>query len=340
MATQHYVGLDIASESFTAAIGTAPWQLLTAPQEFTNNPDGFQALQTWLEVQDVTSESAVVCMEATGVYGEALAYFLASQEYWLAMEPPLKVKRAFAPVGHKNDARDSAQIAEYAFRFADELRRWQPKNELLEQVAVLLTVREQLTRQKTAHRNALRALKRKTVRTPLAEQLHQENIRHLQSQRDTIDREIKHLFDQDPDLHHNLVLLLTIPGVGLLLAAHTLVLLATLEHALNPKSLAAYVGICPYENRSGSSVFHKPRSRHFGPAAIRKLLYLAAMSVRTHQAPFRKYFMRKVAEGKSKQLVLNNIANKLIKIMCAVLREQQPYIPTFRSVNPALTIGT
>ena len=34
MATQHYIGLDIASESFTAAIGTAPWQLLTAPQEF------------------------------------------------------------------------------------------------------------------------------------------------------------------------------------------------------------------------------------------------------------------------------------------------------------------
>lgn len=64
------------------------------------------------------------------------------------------------------------------------------------------------------------------------------------------------------------------------------------------------------------------------------------MSVRTHHAQFREYFLRKIAEGKSKQLVLNNIANKLLKIMCAVLRTQTPYIPNYQSVNPKLLITT
>ena len=67
---------------------------------------------------------------------------------------------------------------------------------------------------------------------------------------------------------------------------------------------------------------------------MRRLLYLASMSVRTHQPDFRRYFERKVAQGKPRKLVLNNIANKLLKIMCAVLRNQTPYIPNYRSVNP------
>ena len=69
---------------------------------------------------------------------------------------------------------------------------------------------------------------------------------------------------------------------------------------------------------------------------MRRLLYLAAMSMRTHRPPFQRYFARKVAQGKPKQLVLNNIANKLLKIMCAVLRNQTPYIPGYRSIHPAV----
>jgi hypothetical protein len=39
---------------------------------------------------------------------------------------------------------------------------------------------------------------------------------------------------------------------------------------------------------------------------------LAARSVATHNELFKKYYLRKQAEGKAKQLVLNNIANKLL----------------------------
>jgi transposase len=45
-------------------------------------------------------------MEATGVYGEALAYFVYAQGYLIAVEPPLEVKRAFKPYGPKTDPVD------------------------------------------------------------------------------------------------------------------------------------------------------------------------------------------------------------------------------------------
>jgi hypothetical protein len=57
-------------------------------------------------------------------------------------------------------------------------------------------------------------------------------------------------------------------------------------------------------------------------------------SVRTHKKQFQQYFYRRVAEGKRKKLVLNNIQNKFLKIACAVVRSQQPYIANYVSVNP------
>jgi transposase len=274
-------------------------------------------------------------MEATGVYGEALAYFLVARGYAVAVEPPLKVKRAFAPHGHKTDAVDSQQIAEYACRFSDELKLWQPRSEILEQIKVLLTTREQITVQRTGHQNALHALKRKPVRTPIAEQIHEQVLTQLQAHLKAIDAEILRLIKQEPPFQKLLGLLLTIPGVGVQLAAHLLVLIYTNAPPLEAKRLAAFLGICPYERQSGTSVYATPTSRHYGPSAPRKLLHLAARSVSTHKKPFREYYQRKLAEGKPKKLALNNVANKLLKIICAVVASQTPYDPNHYSAKPS-----
>jgi transposase len=333
---RYFVGLDIGSETFTAAVGTTPWKLLIRATEFANTPDGFAAMLAWWYSQHHPREQTLWCMEATGVYGESLAYFLVAQGYTVAVEPPLKVKRAFAPHGHKTDAVDSQQIAEYACRFVDEVTVWQPRAEMLEQIKVLLTTREQITVQRTAHQNAMRALKRKPVRTPVAEQIHAQVLVELQTHLQAIDTEIQRLIDRHPPFQQLLGLLLTIPGVGFLLAAHVIVLIHTTTHPLEAKRLAAFLGICPYARQSGKSVYATPTSRHFGPSAPRKLLHLAARSISTHKKPFREYYQRKLADGKPKKVALNNVANKLLKVICAVVTSQMPYDADYGSVKPAL----
>ena len=334
---KYYVGVDMSSKSFTAAVGKEPWEIVVAAKEFSNDPEGFTELLKWLEHHGVHADNMVLCMESTGVYGERLAYFLSAKQYPIAIEAPLKVKRAFMPQGHKNDRVDSQQIAEYSYRFYDELKFWQPREEILEQIKVLLTTREQFAVQITAHKNALKAVKRKVVVTPLAEELHQKSIQRIRKNLQEIDAEIQRLIDQDPHYGQMIRLLMSVPGVGLLLAANILLIMEnTPNDPVNPKQLAAYIGICPYEHRSGSSIYKPDSSSHYGPPKVRKLLYLASLSVRTHQQQFKKYFLRKVAEGKPKKLVLNNIANKLVKIMCAVVKTQTPYIPDYRSIHPSL----
>ena len=326
MSTVHYfVGLDIAAETFTAAIGTTPWQLLVQGTPFINAPEGFQQLDDWLHQHACTFEQTVLCMEATGVYGEALAYYLVAHQYRVAIEPPLKVKRAFQPQGPKTDAVDSEQIAEYACRFSDELLFWQPPSELIEQLQVLLSTREQLVEQATAHQNALRVLRRKVVRIPFAEQVYEQMIAETRLRIHAVEQEIRRLIDQHPTARRLLALLLTIPGVGLLLAAHVLVLTHCATRPFPSPKLTAHLGIAPYAYQSGTSVYKGPTSRHYGPSQPRKLLHLAARSVSTHNAHFRLYYARKVAEGKPKKLVLNNVANKLVRIICAILETQTEY---------------
>lgn len=337
MHPQFFVGIDIASDTFTASAGMTPWQLLVPPTEFQNTGEAFPAFRTWLQTHQLTPQDTILCLEATGVYGEELAYWLVAQGYRVAIEPPLKVKRAFAPRGPKTDAVDSRQIAEYACRFADELALWQPRPETLEQIRVLLTTREQLVTQKTAHLNALHALRRKVVRTPFAEQVHEQLIAQVKAQLARIEQELRRLIDQDPTLRSTLLVLLTVPGVGLLLASHVLVLAFSSPVPLEPRHLAGYIGIAPFDYKSGKSVRRPARSRQDGPEMLRKLLRLAARSVCTHQPTFRLYYQRKLAEGKLKQVAFNNVANKLLKIICAVLRSGIPYIPNYRSVHPLLS---
>src|SRR5829696_6867370 len=153
---QYFVGVDIASSSFTVSVGAMPWKVVLKPQEFENTEDGFQAFLAWLGNHQILSQHSIVCMEATGVYGEGLAYFAFAKGYRVAVQPPLEVKRAFKPNTRKTDAVDSLQIAEYAGRYADKLNLWQPRNEVLEQIKVLLATREQFVAQNTAHKNGLK----------------------------------------------------------------------------------------------------------------------------------------------------------------------------------------
>ena len=330
----HYLGVDIADQTFAATQYSAAEQKYSKPQTFPNDPPGFNELESWFKKRGADPSNTVVCMEATGVYAERLCYWLCAKGYRVVVEAPHKTKRAFHPLGAKSDPIDSRQIAEYAWRFFDQLSFWKPSDELIEQVRVLLTTREQMTRQMTANQNALSAISRKVVRIILAEQSFLDTIRHLKEQIKKIDAALEQLISKHPTIGPTITLLLTVPGVGRLLAAHLMVMSQGFTQTLEPRRIASYLGMCPLEYSSGSSVRKNASSRGIGPDIMRKLLHLAARSLRTHHHQFRHYFEQKVQAGKANRLALNNIANKLLRIVCAVLRTRTPYIPGYRSVNP------
>ena len=331
---EYVIGIDVGDESLSVAVTRGADGAGLVECSVSNDLEGFEELSGWLSKHQATANNAAFCLEATGVYGERLCYYLCSRGFRVAVEPPLKVKRAFAQSAHKNDTVDARQIAEYGHRFFDELSWWTPPTAILEQMKVLLSAREQFTSQKIANVNALKALERKTVTTRIAIQAYEHAIARLAENIKEIDQEIKRLVKNDDSFHRLITTLTSTPGIGMLLAANLVVMTNGFTRTANHKQLASYTGISPIEHTSGSSVYRRPRSRRFGPSRMRKLLYLAAMSVATHNPEFRRYYLRKVAEGKPKRLVLNNVANKLLKVVCALVRSESAYIPNYKSVQP------
>lgn len=329
-------GIDIASDDFVVSISTTPGIALHGPKTFDNNRQGFKELDAWFKQIKIKPKEMIICMEATGVYGEHLCYFLHSYNYTVAVDPPLKVKRAFKIDGHKTDPVDSIQIAEYAIRFFDELNIWEPREDIVEKMKALITTRELLVNHKTAATNSSYALNRKAVRPTAANRTLKSHIQTLTKKIKTLEKEMDKLIQKEPQMGQTVNNLKSLPGVQNLLAFNMLVITNGFKTEKHYKEMNSYLKIAPVKHESGTSVYKKPRTPKFGPSIMRKLLHLAARSVVTHKADFRKYYIRKQKEGKANKLILNNVENKLVKIMCAVIRDHNSYIPNHISIHPNL----
>lgn len=331
-----YVGIDPAAETFTATLLRALNEAAPAQHTFAMTPQGFSAFAQWLTAHGATPADTRLLVENTGVYSEALCYRMHQSGFSLSLLDARKVQKAFGDGLPKNDALDSRRVAEYGMRYLDQLALWRPRAEIVEQIAVLLATREQLVEQKTATRNTRTTLSRKVVQTPAANHALEATLVHLQAQIQALEAEIERLIRSEPKLLQGVLLLLSAPGVGWLLSAHLLVRTRGFTEVPRYRSLAQYLGIAPNAHTSGTSVRRRTRTRGYGPSTTRKLLHLAARSLRTHHAPSRAYFLRKTEAGKPKTLVLNNLANRLLRRLCAMLRDGQPYIEGYRSLHPEL----
>jgi transposase len=325
-----YVGIDISKETLACSLLDTPQKLLFFGETVANSEVGFKQLVKRV-ARFTAPETCHFITENTGVYGERLYYFCYRQHLPVYREPAHFIRRAFR-LKRKTDRIDSRMIAEYGYRYADQLHRWTPPDPLVEALAVLMANREIFQRQFGAHHNILKALGEKEHAGLVNS--HQAAKTFLKAQIQEIEKQMQAILQAAPDMQQHCRNLDTIPGVGLLYAINFLILTEGFTQ-VDYRSLAGYVGICPYEFESGTSVYKRPRSDKHGPERMRKQLYIsvmAALSCKTEN-PFKRYFQRKHAEGKAGRIVMNNLSNKLLRLSCAIVLSQQPYSDQFKSLR-------
>ena len=326
-----YLGIDIAQTSFAATLLTSLEQKAFLG-DFANTPDGFSLL---LETLPSDRSSCVVVMEATGVYAESLCHYFDDLGFPVCVEPPHKVKKAFYE-RRKTDPVDSRQLAEYGFRFPDQLHFWKPRQEIIDNLRVLVTIRGQYTRMMTSLKNAKKALENKHYAHTTALELHSQMLSEFKASGKLLDKEMKALVQHNLVLNQHVTNLQTIPGVGFWIALNFLLITEGFTEHLNPKQLASYIGICPFQYESGTSIKRRPHADSAGPARLRGLLYLASMTMIRNNEVMHTYFQRKVNAGKPKKVTMNNMANKLLRLMCAIVNNGKPYQQDFSPFNPNL----
>ena len=332
---RYCVGIDLADLTFTVTLLNSQTRAKHSAPPFEQSPEGFRAFLQWLHQLRAIRRSTVIAMETTGVFGERLCMHLRSKGYRVSVIDAARIAATRRRSQPKSDPQDSYYIADYLARHWDEVSLWKPREAVFAELDAMLGTRELLVKSRTQLANRLGAVKKGATPHAGMMAILQQQIEHLAEAVRAIEQQVRQTLADHAPLERAKDLLDSIPGVNLLLATNVLVMIEDQQQTLDPRSLANYLGICPHERSSGTSLYTRARSSRLGPPRMRKLLHLAARSLVQHDDRFKQYYQQKVKDGKAKMLVLNNVENRLLKIICAVLRNQTPYNKNHHSVNPA-----
>lgn len=300
---------------------------------FANALEGISELEDWCDHYGIRLATTIICIENTGVYSRLLAFTLFERGWMVVHVSPFDVYKSRLVVQAKTDALDCWVIASYAFRYPDRLDPFLPPQTCMIGLQALQQQRELLVATKRNLTNQRHTLLRLPQLNPSTIGPLDDMIDHCVCSIADCDQRITALIRADAQLHALSLLLKSIPGVGPRLIVAMLVVFEGGRRTMDPRRMAAWIGIAPLPRESGT--MKKPaRSRGFGPPLLRRLLFLPALGLIRQGQPFHSYYLRKLREGKAKRLIINNVANKLLRIICAVVRDQQPYYATHQSAPP------
>lgn len=119
--------------------------------------------------------------------------------------------------------------------------------------------------------------------------------------------------------------MVSVPGIGPVIATELLITTNEMQTISDPKKLACHAGVAPFEYRSGTSIRGKTKVSHQARKRLKALIHLGAMSAIQVKGELQDYYRRKTGEGKHAMLVLNAVRNKLIHRVCAVVRRGKKY---------------
>lgn len=150
----------------------------------------------------------------------------------------------------------------------------------------------------------------------------QDTIAFLEGQIDIINTALDSLISNNPAWAQKRQLMLSVPGVG---PVTSTILLAQLPElgGICDRQLASLIGLAPYTRQSGAW-----KGKSFisgGRAAIRKVLYMAALVSARHNPPLQAFYKKLRAAGKPTKVALIAVARKLLIILNAILHKSQPW---------------
>jgi transposase len=316
-----YLGIDVAKVKLDCALRTP--QGKHRHKVVDNNIKGFESLIAWLHKQGATEALDVhACMEATGVYWEEVAAYLAAVNMKVSVLNPLQIK-AFGTsnmVRTKTDKADAQLIAEFCCdRKPDAWQAPSPAEQTLRAMVLRLDALQNMRTQESNRLDVARDAIREGITS---------HITWLDAEIKTLAKAIQAHISDDPDMKSKHDLLDSIPGLGERTIAILLSFYADTERFGNARKAVAFAGLDPQQHESGSSVKVKPRMSKVGHAFLRKALYMPAMVALYHTAWGKSFRQRLAASGKPPMLIIGAMMRKLIHVAFGVLKSGKKFDPT------------
>lgn len=262
--------------------------------------------------------SMLVICEATGGYEDAV--LKTASELGLdchrAHGSGVRAYAKFRGRHAKNDPIDAALIAEYG-RDKPDLELYQPPRPEEAALRALMGRRTELKDMIQAETCRIEHASLKAVRVSL-----ESHLAALKEQLALIEKEIRTLTRRDEAFNKRSRLMQTLAGIGAVAAQTILAFLPELEHVPSATAVAL-AGLAPYDRDSGKE---RGKRRIFGGRGqIRACLYMAALAAIRSHAHFREFAERLTRKGKPFKVAVTAVMRKLIVILSAMIRNDQPW---------------
>ena len=342
MNIRYYVGIDISKATLDWAVYGSKGIVLQTTTD--NTVAGIKtALRRFKRLPDWNAKQTVFCREHTGIYNAHLLDFLHTLHLPIWLESSLQIKKAGGLQRGKTDAIDAQRIAEYAYRFADQLRVWQPPGQVVQQLAMLSATRQRLIL--VYNQLAVPLAEQQSLINPsLQKQLQKSckaSLKALVKDRKAVDADMDQLIAKDEQLKDLFALMTSLPGIGVVTATEVIVATNELSTISEPKKMACHAGVAPFEYKSATSVRRRPGVSQHAGKRLKSLFHLAAMAAIRAKGELQDYYQRKVKEAvprrdKNKMLVLNAVGNKppggpVIHRLYAVVKRGEKYEKNYAS---------
>ena len=312
-----HIGLDVSKDSLDVCLLSADKR---HEKQFTNDAAGHRQLVRWAHA--LAKEGCChFCLEATGPYSRDVALFLLEKEQKVSVINPARI-RFFGLAqnqGNKTDKADARLIAQYCrMQCPPPWRIAAPEVRLLQEMVRRLHALSELAAQEKNRVQAAgqsKAVLASTKRVVAA--LNKELLRLRQEVRAHVKAHV--------DLQRDSKLLQSIPGIGEITSWDILAEMPDVAEFDSAQSVAAYAGLAPREQRSGSSVRKATQLSKRGNSRLRKAFYFPAVSAMQWNPLVKAHYERLREKGKPKMVALAACMRKLLMICYGVLKHQKPF---------------
>ena len=126
----------------------------------------------------------------------------------------------------------------------------------------------------------------------------------------------------------NAMNLTRIPGIGAITACTIMGEIGDISNFRGADSLVAYAGINPMVYQSGKYEAKRLSMSKKGSSYLRNAIILVSRLIVQYDEKFKTYYEKKRAEGKSYNVAIGHVSNKLTRVIYHILKYNEPYDET------------
>jgi transposase len=320
-----FIGIDISKDTLDFTVTGLTGELLY--ERIENSMIALKAFCTKLKkTKGFLWGKALFCMEHTGIYNSFLLEYLYGKKAWIWVEHAQRIKESFSSSRGKSDKLDSARIAQYAFKHQEKIILWEPPRQQIKQLGQLVSTRSRLIRARKMLTQPMKeSVQFKTAGDIKPDELIKHTLKGIVKDLERIMTDIEMIIKNDERLNELFNLIVSVPGVGEIVATNVLVSTNEFKRFTDANKYACHCGVAPFGESSGKYA-KKPRVHHMADKRLKTIFHLAATAIIRTKGELRNYYDRMVNKGKHKMSVLNALRNKIIHRIFAVVKRKTPYI--------------